>query len=84
MTELMFDQFRQAKAPWLRRTSFGVHGLTTELLQELHASFTEYGCSTVTAIGAAEHTFSQDSAKAVIIRSAKEAIENPKDHIINR
>ena len=71
----MFDQFRQAKKPWLRRTSFGAHGSTTELLQELHASFTEYGCSTVAAIGAAEHIFSQDSAKAVIIRSAKEAIE---------
>ena len=71
MADLFSESFKQAKAPWLSREVFPSYGQTHVLLSELFKNYHEYGSSPFAAIGATEHVFSQNPAKAKIIREAK-------------
>ena len=71
MADLFSESFKQAKAPWLSREVFPLYGQTHVLLSELFKNYHEYGSSPFAAIGATEHVFSQNPAKAKIIREAK-------------
>ena len=66
------ESFKQAKAPWLSRSTFPVYGNVKNLLGELFKNFHDYGNSPYVALGATEHICAQDVNKAKLIRDAKQ------------
>ena len=73
------ESFKQAKAPWLSRSTFPVYGNVKNLLGELFKNFHDYGNSPYVALGATEHICAQDVNKAKLIRDAKQQMIKTMD-----